>query len=145
MIAQYSAINVRWWQALERGEYTKPEILVGRFAEFFTARGIDTAVAPAFNAEYQLRLGDTIKFCPHALETVQALRGIAAQCAVTNGTKIAQDKKLERSGLDKLLDRSSSPRSWGRKSLRRRSLPRVRGVSRHKAGGDADRRRLAHE
>lgn len=64
MIAQYSAINVRWWQALERGEYTKPEILVGRFAEFFTARGIDTAVAPAFNAEYQLRLGDTIKFCP---------------------------------------------------------------------------------
>ena len=71
MIAQYSAINVRWWQAL---------------------------------AEYQLRLGDTIKFCPHALETVQALRGIAAQCAVTNGTKIAQDKKLERSGLDKLLD-----------------------------------------
>ena len=104
MIAQYSAINVRWWQALERGEYTKPEILVGRFAEFFTARGIDTAVAPAFNAEYQLRLGDTIKFCPHALETVQAIRGIAAQCAVTNGTKIAQDKKLERSGLDKLLD-----------------------------------------
>ena len=35
---------------------------------------------------------------------MQALRGIAAQCAVTNGTKIAQDKKLERSGLDKLLD-----------------------------------------
>lgn len=104
MIAQYSAINVRWWQALERGEYTKPEILVGRFAEFFTARGIDTAVAPAFNAEYQLRLGDTIEFCPHALETVQALRGIAAQCAVTNGTKIAQDKKLARSGLDKLLN-----------------------------------------
>ena len=87
-----------------RSKNTKPEILVGRFAEFFTARGIDTAVAPAFNAEYQLRLGDTIKFCPHALETVQALRGIAAQCAVTNGTKIAQDKKLERSGLDKLLD-----------------------------------------
>ena len=82
MIAQYSAINVRWWQALERGEYTKPEILVGRFAEFFTARGIDTAVAPAFNA----------------------LRGRAAQCAVTNGTKVAQDKKLDRSGLDKLLD-----------------------------------------
>ena len=103
MIAQYSAINVRWWQALERGEYTKPEILVGRFAEFFTARGIDTAVAPAFNAEYQLRLGDTIKFCPHALETVQALRGIAAQCAVTNGTKYAQTIKLARSGLDKLL------------------------------------------
>ncbi len=33
-----------------------------------------------------------------------ALRGRAAQCAVTNGTKVAQDKKLDRSGLDKLLD-----------------------------------------
>ena len=43
MIAQYSAINVRWWQALERGEYTKPEILVGRFVEFFTARGANFA------------------------------------------------------------------------------------------------------
>ena len=104
MITQYSAINVRWWQALERGEYTKPEILVGRFVEFFAARGIDTAVAPAFNAEYQLRLGDTIVFCPHAKETVLALRGRVAQCAVTNGTKVAQDKKLDRSGLDKLLD-----------------------------------------
>ena len=141
MIAQYSAINVRWWQALERGEYTKPEILVGRFAEFFTARGIDTAVAPAFNAEYQLRLGDTIKFCPHALETVQALRGIAAQCAVTNGTKIAQDKKLERSGLDKLHLRGRG----GGKAVAGVLCPGVRGISRHKAGGDADRRRLAHE
>lgn len=104
MIAQYSAINVRWWQALERGEYTKPEILVERFTEFFTARGIDTALAPAFNAEYQLRLGDTIEFCPRALETVCALRGRVVQCAVTNGTKVAQDKKLARSGLEKLLD-----------------------------------------
>ena len=104
MIAQYSAINVRWWQALERGEYTKPEILVGRFMEFFAARGIDTAAAPAFNAEYQLRLGDTIEFCPHALETVRALRGRVKQCAVTNGTKVAQDKKLARSGLETMLD-----------------------------------------
>ena len=146
MIAQYSAINVRWWQALERGEYTKPEILVGRFAEFFTARGIDTAVAPAFNAEYQLRLGDTIKFCPHALETVQALRGIAAQCAVTNGTKIAQDKKLERSGLDTAARPDLHLRGRGRgKTVAGVLCPGVRGVSRHKAGGDADRRRLAHE
>ena len=35
---------------------------------------------------------------------MQALRGRVAQCAVTNGTKIAQDKKLARSGLDRLLD-----------------------------------------
>ena len=103
MIAEYSAINLRWWQALERGEVTKPEVVVGRFEEFFASRGIDTSVAAAFNTEYQRRLGDTIVFCPNALETVLALRGSVVQCAVTNGTKYAQTIKLARSGLDKLL------------------------------------------
>ena len=36
MLAAYSAVNVRWWERLERGERTKPEILLGRFREFFT-------------------------------------------------------------------------------------------------------------
>ncbi len=103
MIAEYSAINLRWWEALERGEVTKPEVVVGRFEEFFASRGIDTSVAAAFNTEYQRRLGDTIVFCPNALETVLALRGSVVQCAVTNGTKYAQTIKLARSGLDKLL------------------------------------------
>lgn len=104
LIAEYSAINARWWQALERGEYTKQEITVGRFAEFFAAHGWDTAIAADFNAAYQLHLGETIVFCPNALETLHALRGKAVQCAVTNGTKIAQTIKLERSGLNRLLD-----------------------------------------
>ena len=105
MIAQYSSINVRYWEMLERGEMTKQQILVGRFAEFFRVRGLDPSVAPAFNDEYQLRLGDTICFFPGALETVRALkaRGIV-QCAATNGTKVAQDRKLRNSGLDQLFD-----------------------------------------
>ena len=104
MLADYSKINVRWWQALERGEKTKPEILVGRFTEFFRKYGLDTAVAPAFNEEYQIRLGDTVIFMPGALETIRALQGRVIQCAVTNGTKKAQQRKLRRSGLDRLLD-----------------------------------------
>ena len=35
MIKMYSEINVKYWQMLEKGELTKPEILVGRFQEFF--------------------------------------------------------------------------------------------------------------
>ena len=104
MIEEYSRINVKYWQALERGEMTKPEILVGRFREFFARYGIDPAVAPAFNEDYQLDLGDTIVFRPGALETVRALKGRLPQYAVTNGTKIAQQRKLARSGLDALLD-----------------------------------------
>ena len=104
MIEEYSRINVRYWQALERGEMTKPEILVGRFREFFALHGIDPDIAPAFNGEYQLDLGDTIVFQPGAEETVKALKGRVLQCAVTNGTKTAQQRKLARSGLDALLD-----------------------------------------
>ena len=39
------------------------------------------------------------------METVQALKGKVLQCAVTNGTKVAQDGKLRNSGLDKEFDR----------------------------------------
>ena len=104
MVARYAAINKRWWEALERGEKTKPEILVGRFTEFFAAEGIDTAVAPAFNELYQLRLGDTVVFCDDSYGLVESLRGKIAQYAVSNGTIVAQTRKLKNSGLDRLFD-----------------------------------------
>ncbi len=104
MLRVYSRINVKFWEALERGEMTKPEILTGRFREFFSLYGIDPALADVFNAQYQVDLGDTVVFQPGALETVKALRGRIPQYAVTNGTKIAQRRKLARSGLDTLLD-----------------------------------------
>lgn len=104
MLRDYVEINAGYWRRLEKGELTKPQVLVGRFEEFFGKYGIDTAAAPAFNEEYQLRLGDTICFCENALETVKALRGRVLQYAVTNGTKTAQERKLAGSGLDQLLE-----------------------------------------
>ena len=104
MLADYSAINRVFWQKLERGELSKPEILVGRFATFFEKYGLDVSCAPAFNTQYQLALGDTVCFNPNGLEVVTALKGQIRQYAVTNGTKVAQQRKLQRSGLDRLLD-----------------------------------------
>ncbi len=104
MLQDYVEINVGYWRRLERGELTKPQVLVGRFEEFFGKYGIDPAAAQAFNEEYQVRLGDTICFCKNALETVRALHGQVRQYAVTNGTKTAQERKLTESGLDKLLE-----------------------------------------
>ena len=40
-IARYSKINRRYWEKLENGELTKPEVLVGRFREFFETEGLD--------------------------------------------------------------------------------------------------------
>lgn len=104
MVENYSTINIRYWQMLERGEMTKPEILVGRFREFLQSEGLDASIAGEFKNEYEGRLPDTICFYPGALEAVKRYKGKYIQCAVTNGVKAVQDRKLASSGLGELLD-----------------------------------------
>jgi len=105
MLDNYDQINHKYWKALERGEITKPQVLVQRFYEFFNMYGIDTSVVEAFNDEYQIRLGDTTCVFPGSIETIKAFkeRNIL-QFIVTNGTKIAQDRKLHNTGIDELVD-----------------------------------------
>ena len=102
--ADYSAINLRWWERLERGEYTKREILVGRFREFIAKYGGDPSRAEAFDHAYESGLPETIVFFDGALEVLHALKGRVLQCAVTNGTKFVQVRKLERSELGEIFD-----------------------------------------
>ena len=104
MLGRYSRINKGYWDKLERGEVTKPEVLVGRFCDFFESEGFPTDIAADFNKEYQLRLGDTICFCDDGYELVKSLKKQVKQYAVTNGTKVAQDRKLKKSGLIDLFD-----------------------------------------
>ena len=104
MLETYKKINRGYWQMMERGEIEKPVLLVKRFEDFLNAYGLDASVAAGFNELYQILLGDTVVFFAHALETVLALKGKVLQCAVTNGTKVAQDRKLKNSGLDKEFD-----------------------------------------
>ncbi len=104
MIARYSVINKKYWERLERGEISKSEVLVGRYREFFESEGLPVEKAESFNAEYQIRLGDTAFFYDNAYELVKKLKSQVKQYAVTNGTLVAQERKLEKSGLDKLLD-----------------------------------------
>ena len=104
MVARYSLINEGFWQRLERNEITKPEVLVGRFAQFFREIGVPAELAPAFNRQYQDRLGDTIVYRDDSLALVRSLRGRVKQYAVSNGTVSAQNKKLKLSGLGELMD-----------------------------------------
>ncbi len=104
MLAEYSKINRKYWEMLERGEITKPQVLRGRFEEFFAGEGIAFERIDDFNVEYQMRLGDKVFFYDNALETLVALKGKYRQCAVTNGTLLAQSRKLKASGLDKIFD-----------------------------------------
>ena len=104
MLATYSSINTKYWKMLERNELTKHEILIGRFREFFETIGADTSIAESFNLDYQVTLGDHIEFVDNAKEMLLSQKGKYVLAAVTNGTKIAQEKKLRLSGLDKIFD-----------------------------------------
>lgn len=104
MLERYSAINRKYWEMLERGEITKQQVLTDRFVEFFGSENIDFTRVDEFNDEYQVRLGDKAFPCDNALETVNALKGKYKQYAVTNGTYIAQQRKLTQSGLIDVFD-----------------------------------------
>ncbi|MBR5285769.1 MAG: YjjG family noncanonical pyrimidine nucleotidase [Clostridia bacterium] len=104
MLATYSSINTKYWKMLERNELTKPEILIGRFREFFELIGVDVSIAESFNHDYQLAHGDHIEFVDNAKEMLLSQKGKFLLAAVTNGTKLAQEKKLRLSGLDKIFD-----------------------------------------
>jgi 2-haloacid dehalogenase len=103
-LSLYSGINTKYWKMLERNELTKPEILIGRFREFFETIGVDASVAESFNKDYQVTLGDYIEFVDNAKEVLLSKKGKYVLAAVTNGTKIAQEKKLRLSGLDNIFD-----------------------------------------
>ncbi|MGI6106806.1 MAG: YjjG family noncanonical pyrimidine nucleotidase [Lachnospiraceae bacterium] len=104
MLEHYKIINRRHWEALERGEMNKEEVLVGRYVEFFTKENLDVSKARAFNDEYQRNLGDTIVFEDYAQELVSGLKGKVLQFVCSNGTRTAQERKLKNSGLDRLFD-----------------------------------------
>ena len=104
MLKMYSGINLKYWQKLEYGELTKSEILVGRFKEFFRIIGVDVKLAENFNRDYQVTLGDYVEFVKGAEEILTSQKGKYIIAAVTNGTKVAQERKLRLSGLDKIFD-----------------------------------------
>ena len=104
MIHRYSVINDSFWKQLERNEITKKEVLIGRFVQFFSEMGIDPSLAETFNDRYQNTLGETVVFCDDSYTIIASLRGKVKQYVVSNGTKIAQTKKLSKSGLGELMD-----------------------------------------
>ena len=75
-----------------------------KIREFFETEGICSDVAEAFNERYQLCLGDTIVFRDDSYKIVKYLRGKVKQYVVSNGTVVAQEKKLRLSGLGELMD-----------------------------------------
>lgn len=102
-IEVYSEINRAYWKKLEQGLIEKHILLVKRFEDFgeYLHKTID---GPAINAAYQLALGDYVIFNDGAMDVCKVLQTRAKQYAVTNGTAVAQDKKLKASGLIHIME-----------------------------------------
>lgn len=103
-VKRYSALNASFWRRLEKGEISKQELLPGRFQAFFEAEGIPFTAYLDFNEAYQRELGDTIVFLDDSYAVIRSFQGKVRQYAVTNGTLVAQSRKLEKSGIGAMLD-----------------------------------------
>ena len=104
MLMCYSQINKRYWQLMESGKIKKDKMLVERFIEFFSNKGINADIAAEFNKEYQIALCDTIVFNDDAIDIIKHQKKTCKIIIVTNGTEVVQEKKLERSGLNDIVD-----------------------------------------
>ena len=65
---KYSEINLRHWEMLERGEITKNEVLLLRFAEFLKYLNCDSAAPNEVNDYYESIIADTVAFIENAPE-----------------------------------------------------------------------------
>ena len=104
MLMCYSQINKRYWQLMESGKIKKDKMLVERFIEFFSYKGINADIAAEFNKEYQIALCDTIVFNDDAIDIIKHQKKTCKIIIVTNGTEVVQEKKLERSGFNDIVD-----------------------------------------
>ena len=102
-LALYSRINRSCWERLERGEWTRNEVLVGRFELLFTEIGVD-ADPVLTQATYEDKLCIGHYFLPGAEELLESLKGRYKLYITSNGTARVQDSRIASSGIAPYFD-----------------------------------------
>lgn len=100
----YSEINDAHWKRLERGELTRREVQIGRFACLFEALGVSCS-AEEVNSFYMQTIASCYRFVDGAEELLADLR--AAGCrlyVVSNGSRSVQNGRLKCAGLTDVFD-----------------------------------------
>jgi 2-haloacid dehalogenase len=98
LLARYHAINKSCWEMLERGELTRDEVGVRRFAEIFAQEGIQ-ADARACNALYIENLAIGHHFLTGAEEAVHSLSKKYRLYIASNGTASVQEGRMTSANL----------------------------------------------
>ena len=95
---RYHHINKAFWEALERKEVTRQQVLVGRFRQLFEELGI-AAEAETISERYKENLGIGHYFLPGAEEAVENLSKEYDLYLMSNGTTTVQNSRLDSAGI----------------------------------------------
>ena len=98
VLSRYHIINRQHWEALERGELTRDQVLEGRFQMLFSEMG-KSADPAAVARGYEQNLGIGHYFLPGAQEAVERLHEKYRLFLASNGTASVQHSRLTSAGL----------------------------------------------
>ena len=103
IIKMYKAFNRKCWEALERGEMTRDEVLFGRFEFLFSSLG--KSVSPEeVQHFYERRLSEGAYYIDGAEDMLKELQGKYKLYIASNGTAFVQDRRIAASGVAKYFD-----------------------------------------
>ena len=100
VIERYRSFNRQCWEALERGEMTRDEVLVRRFELFFGSLEKEVSASDV-QYFYERRLSEGCYFIDGALELLKSLFGKYDLYITSNGTAFVQDRRIADSGISR--------------------------------------------
>ncbi len=102
-LARYSEINRSSWERLERGEWTRREVLVGRFKLLFSELGV-MADADSTQKMYEDKLCIGHYFLEGAEALLDRLYGHYKLYITSNGTARVQDSRIASANIARYFD-----------------------------------------
>ncbi|MBR1821553.1 MAG: YjjG family noncanonical pyrimidine nucleotidase [Clostridia bacterium] len=100
--AQYEAINLQCWAALEKGLMTQNQLKTARFVRFFDRYRIE-GDPKAAGERFVALLGEQAQLLPHAEEAVRQIAAALPVIILTNGITAVQKNRLARSPLKNVV------------------------------------------
>lgn len=105
ILERYHLINKAHWEKLERGELTREEVLVGRFAVLFTEVGHDVSDAGGARMAYEKHLSTGHYFLPGAEEALESLSKKYRLFLASNGTSVVQHSRMKSANLYRYFEK----------------------------------------
>lgn len=103
-LKRYSAINLSFWKALERGEVTRKRLQTLRFEQFFKEIGVNDIDCDAVNDTYLTNLSNSSFLIDGAKEFVKELSKYAKLYLATNGLTKAQNGRFYQSEIKDYIE-----------------------------------------